>query len=86
MIQTVLDGIEANYPIKGRAMSEMTLTDEIFKKAGFNIDKEPFFNEQTGSRVYKNYVRDGSGEFDGYIIEKKVFVTVHTVEDLLTRT
>jgi len=49
-----------------------TLTDDFFEKAGFDVSKEPFTKSVMDgvTTVYKNYIRDGSGNYDGYIVRK----------------
>lgn len=48
------------------------LTDDFFWRAGFDTTEEPFVSISDPVRVvYKNYIRDWSGRYDGYIIETR---------------
>lgn len=60
------------------------LTDEFFKGLGFDTSKEPFvYGKGTNFEMiaYKEYIRDGSGRFNGYTIRRPVHITVHTEMD-----
>ena len=60
------------------------LTDELFKKIGYDISKEPFTIPDSGrTKIYKNYVRDGSGNYDGYLVEHPKMKRVDTKEELI---
>ena len=45
------------------------LTDDLLKEIGFDTSKEPFTMHEGRTKIYKNYVRDGSGDYNGYIVE-----------------
>lgn len=60
------------------------LTDEFFQRVGFDTSKEPFsYGKGTSLEMlaYKEYIRDGSGRFNGYTIVRPIHVTVHTEDD-----
>jgi len=61
------------------------LTDYEFEVMGFDISKEPFTKEYYDSNfiVHKNYKRNGSGEYDGYLITVPRYYQVKTMNDLL---
>ena len=59
----------------------MNLNDQWFKDKGFNVDSEPYKLGRV--TVYKNYIRDGSGRYEGYLAEKPVTARVDTVDDLM---
>lgn len=59
------------------------LTDEWFKRNGFDTSKEPFVNLSGSKTVYKNYIRDGSGRYDGYIIQHVCTTITKTEDDFL---
>lgn len=50
----------------------MKLNKEFFEKQGFDVSKEPYTKScYLGViYVYKNYIRDGSGKYEGYSITK----------------
>jgi hypothetical protein len=60
------------------------LTDDFFKDAGFDTSGEPF-RKETGRgviAVYKNYCRDGSGDYDGYIYIRPQASVIKTEEEI----
>ena len=57
------------------------ITDDLLKELGFDISKEPFTKGRT--KVYKNYVRDGSGDYNGYIVEHPKMKRVDIKEELI---
>ncbi len=59
----------------------MELTDELIKEKGFHENDEGVL--VLGSiKIYKNLVRDGSGNYDGYIVMRPVSFDAKTLEDL----
>lgn len=57
------------------------LNERELKKLGFDYDREGIM--VGGSmKVYENRVRDGSGRYDGYLVQYYVTKKVHTVEEL----
>ena len=59
------------------------LSDKDFKELEFDTSKEPFVSKNGRTIVYKNYVRDGSGDYEGYLVEHPIIKEVHTKEELL---
>lgn len=57
------------------------LTTQYFTEIGFDTSVEPY-KHPNGDAVYKNYVRDRSGNFDGYILQTKAIFVIDTVESL----
>ena len=56
---------------------------KILQDMGFDTSEEPYVN-MYGVKIHKNHIRDGSGRFDGYIIERpKRFKVVHTKQDVI---
>lgn len=59
----------------------MILNDKFFEDLKIDTDQEPFV---IGSvKIYKNYIRDGSGRHEGYTIEAPISKTIGTTEDLV---
>lgn len=61
----------------------MILTDKWFNKHGFDTTKEPFISPSGAKKIYKNYIRDASGRYDGYLVEHVVVTRIDNVEDLI---
>jgi hypothetical protein len=61
--------------------SDEGLTDEVFKGLGFDTSSEPFTKHNI--KVYKNYLRDGSGCYDGYLVERPITALCNTKEDFI---
>lgn len=59
------------------------ITDDLLKELGFDISKEPFTKNGGRTKIYKNYVRDGSGDYDGYIVEHPKLKMVGSKETLI---
>lgn len=68
-------------------MKNDVLTDDFFKKIGFNTNSEPFTKDSIDGliKVYKNYIRDGSGRYDGYIVIKPMAMVCKTLDDFIGR-
>lgn len=57
-------------------------TDDLWKHLGYDTSVQPFRRPGTETNcVYKNYIRDGSGNYRGYIIEKPMHFPVNAVGD-----
>jgi len=63
------------------------ITDEDFKKFGFDIYQEPFRKKGVDGEivVYKNYIRDGSDRYDGYIVIEPRVRMVRTIGDFVLK-
>ncbi len=61
------------------------LTDDFFEKAGFDTDKKPFTKNVVDgvTTVYKNYIRDGSGNYEGYIVTKPCTFVARDLDQFL---
>lgn len=59
------------------------LTDELLAELGYDTSKEPFVNKSGRTTIYKNYIRDGSGNYDGYIVEHPKLKGVKTKKELI---
>ena len=44
------------------------IDDTWFSRMSFDVYSEPFTHDGLGLTAYKNYIRNGSGDYDGYII------------------
>lgn len=68
--------------------TERELDDSLFKELGFDVSKEPFVKIIDNGLivVHKNYIRDGSGNYDGYLVERPETRLMRTVGDFMKRT
>ena len=65
------------------------LSDRFFEESGFDVSNEcgPFTKDCVDGTivVYKNYVRDGSGRHDGYIVIRPQARVVKTFDEFMDR-
>jgi hypothetical protein len=59
----------------------LNLTKEFFERIGFNISELPYTYKEI--KVWENRIMDGSGRFDGYIVERPVIFGCKTEDDFL---
>lgn len=58
---------------------------EFFTRMGYDTSKEPYCKNlgDGDSVVYKNYFRDGSGRYEGFVVTHPKNKTVRTEQEFL---